>query len=178
MALSHNQRRIALGLALAATLVATVWANQQEDAGDANARASRPASGQAPREVRLARTPEAPVDALQLDKLQRAVELGDVDDVFASKSWAPPPKVAPAPQLPPPPPPPPAPPPLPFTYLGKLLDDGETTVFLSFQDRNLAVKTGDVIDSLYRVDEIRPQALTVTYLPMDAKQTLYLGDRT
>lgn len=73
-------------------------------------------------------------------------------------------------------PPPPAAPPLPFTYLGKLVEEGVLTVFLTRQDRNYVIKAGDVIDGTYRVDTINPSTLTLTYLPLDIKQSMSLGD--
>ncbi len=102
---------------------------------------------------------------------------------FGSKNWkpAPPPKkvvkarpVAAAPVVVATPPPPSAPP-LPFVYLGKMVDGANTTVFLSSQQRNLAVKAGDTIDNVYRVDRIADNNMTLTYLPLNAQQQLYLG---
>jgi hypothetical protein len=72
-------------------------------------------------------------------------------------------------------PPPPQAPPLPFAYLGKLAEGDSTTVFLSFGDRNLVVRTGDVIDNNYRVDEVTDAAVVLTYLPLTVKQTLPIG---
>ncbi len=104
-------------------------------------------------------------------------------NAFGSKNWkpTPPPKkvikappVVAAPVVAPPPPPPSAPP-LPFVYLGKMVDGANTTVFLSSQQRNLAVKAGDTIDNVYRVEGIAGDSMTLTYLPLNAQQQLYLG---
>ncbi|HEU5284819.1 MAG TPA: hypothetical protein VFU53_13455, partial [Burkholderiales bacterium] len=76
---------------------------------------------------------------------------------------------APPPTAAPPPPPPP------FTYLGRLAEGGQTTVFLAQGDRNLVVRVGDVIDSTYKVEEIGPTLLVLTYLPQNLKQTLSIG---
>ncbi len=73
------------------------------------------------------------------------------------------------------PPPPPQAPPLPFAYLGKLAEGDNTTVFLSMGDRNLVVRTGDVIDNNYRVEEVTDAAVVLTYLPLTMKQTLPIG---
>lgn len=175
MAMSQSKRRAALGLALAATLVAVVWASEQEavEAEPAAQPLTRPAVRPA---VQAAQS--EPADVITLARLQRDIAPQSMRDLFASQSWyvpPPPPKyVAPPP---PPPAPPPAPPPLPFVYLGKILDDGEITVFVAFNGRNIAVKANEVIESTYRVDAIDPRSMVLTYLPLDMKQTLSLGER-
>jgi hypothetical protein len=42
-------------------------------------------------------------------------------------------------------------------------------------ERILVVKTLDTIDNQYRVDEIRPPMMTVTYLPLQRKQMVAIG---
>ena len=73
-------------------------------------------------------------------------------------------------------PPPPQAPPLPFAYLGKLFDAGTTVIFLAKGDRNYVVRSGDTIDGTYRVDEIGERAMMLTYLPLDSKQSLGVGE--
>jgi hypothetical protein len=72
-------------------------------------------------------------------------------------------------------PPPPAPPPLPFKYLGKLIEDGGTQVFLEQGGRGLTAKTGEVIGGIYRVGEITATQMTLVYLPLDMEQQLAIG---
>jgi hypothetical protein len=96
---------------------------------------------------------------------------GSIDDAFATLDWSPPP------------PPPPKPiaqpkamaPPLPYAVIGKKLEDGAWQVFLRREERILVVKTLDTIDDAYRVDEIRPPVMTLTYLPLQQRQTLSIG---
>lgn len=88
----------------------------------------------------------------------------------------------------PPPPPersagairPPAPeaPPLPYSYMGKLIEDGIHSVFLLREghDKPYIVKTGDWLDGKYRVDAISPQLVEFTYLPLGQKQRLQTGE--
>ena len=92
---------------------------------------------------------------------------GEVIDPFRNKSWF----VAP----PPPPPAEPTAPPLPFQFLGKLREDGETRVFLSHQGKNLIAKVGDVINGTYSVEEIAGGQMTFLYLPLNKKQALSIG---
>jgi hypothetical protein len=67
------------------------------------------------------------------------------------------------------------PPPLPFTYMGKMLEDGETVVFLTRGDRNYLARKGATLDGQYRVDAIGPRTMVLTYLPAKAKQSLAIG---
>lgn len=178
MALSPRTRRIALGAALAATLGAAAWVDRQEEA--AGAALEQPAPRIAARPA-VQPTLSAPTEVITLARLKRDLAPQAMRDLFASHTWyvpPPPPKyVAPPPPPPAVPAPPPAPPPLPFVYLGKLLDDGEITVFVAFNGRNIAVKANEVIESTYRVDAIDPRSMVLTYLPLDMKQTLSLGER-
>lgn len=113
----------------------------------------------------------------------RETLIGDSDDrfnqgqgdggVFARQDWTPPPPPAPAP--PPPPPPPPTAPPLPFTFIGKSLQDGAWEIYLARGDRTYLVRENTVIDGTYRVDAVRPPMLTLTYLPLNQVQQLNIG---
>lgn len=94
-------------------------------------------------------------------------------DLFARQDWTPPPP-PPANEAPPPPPPPSAPP-LPFTYVGKSLQDGVWEIYLARGDRTYLVRDGMTLDGTYRVDAIRPPMLTLTYLPLDQVQQLNIG---
>lgn len=98
------------------------------------------------------------------------------NSLFARHDWTPPPpppsnEPAPAP----PPPPPPSAPPLPFTYLGKSLQDGVWEIYLARGERTYLVRDGATIDGTYRVDAIRPPVLNLTYLPLEQSQQLNIG---
>ena len=119
------------------------------------------------------RTRIALADELDVATLRREPEDKEAGNLFASKSWyvAPPPQppaaVAPAP--------PPSAPPLPFTYLGRLDDPAKPVFFLVAGDRVLFVSKGDVIENTYRVEGITGSALTLTYLPLNIRQSLDVG---
>ena len=66
-------------------------------------------------------------------------------------------------------------PPLPFTYAGKLEDNGQFTVFLSMGDKNYSVKTGDVVGE-WKVRSIAPPQMILSYLPLRAEVPLMIGD--
>jgi hypothetical protein len=70
----------------------------------------------------------------------------------------------------------PSAPPLPFTYIGKKLEQGVWEVFLNLGDKTLVASAGSTIENLYRVDEIIPPHLTMTYLPLGVSQSLSIGE--
>lgn len=173
MALNQRQRWLVLGGVLALTLTAVVWLEEEEPADAGVVAAAKPERGAAP-----ARTPEQArgqaagrqAETLALEALKRQPPEEKPADAFSARSWyvpPPPPKALP--------PPPPAPPPMPFTYMGRMVEEGKTTVFLTRQDRSYAIKVGDTIDATYRVDAIEVSGVTFTYLPLNMQQTLATG---
>jgi len=61
---------------------------------------------------------------------------------------------------------------LPFTYLGKVVDGGKTSIFVARGDENYSLEPGQTIGGTYRVDRITDSDVTFTYLPMKTRQTL------
>lgn len=162
--MTPRRRWLILGSLMTATLVAAVWVSEHEAEQAVVVSAAKP-RGKA---VQADNEPRQ----IALDKLQRvpAAEDEAVSDLFSTKSWyVPPPPPKPLP------PPPPAPPPLPFAYLGKLVEDGKTTVFLTRQNRNYAIQQGDTIDGTYRADTVDASRVVFTYLPLNMQQTLIIG---
>jgi len=97
----------------------------------------------------------------------QAADQANAASLFNSQTWTPPP--------PPPkplPPPPPTAPPLPFTYLGKKIEDGVWEVYLARDEATYIVREQNVIEGIYRVDAIKPPTLSLTYLPLNQAQTL------
>ncbi|MGQ5524492.1 hypothetical protein ACUHMQ_14705 [Chitinimonas sp. PSY-7] len=66
-------------------------------------------------------------------------------------------------------------PPLPFQFIGKQFDGQSWEVYLESADQTLVVHIGDTLLGAYWVDEIKPTLLTLTFLPLEAKQTLAIG---
>lgn len=95
--------------------------------------------------------------------------------LFGSKVWNPPPASIPISTLPPPPP---SAPPLAFTFLGRMVDRGEVTIFLSKGGRQYTIKVNDVLDDTYRVDKITATDAVLTYLPLNTQQTLAFNSTT
>ena len=170
---------------LAATLGAMLWVDSRgkdADQGVVAVAKQRPFA-RAPAPAGLDAAPSAAANAhgLDLTRLQRSGSLEPGNDPFAERR----PKrvVTERIERPPSAPvgvvsvpaPPPSAPPVPYTFIGRLSEDESTTVFLAAGDRNLVVKPGDVIDSNYRVDAVTDTAVSLTYLPLNVKQTLSTG---
>jgi len=114
-----------------------------------------------------------PAMILALKTRAKSEEQKDIN-VFPQRDWTPPPP-PPPPAPPPPPPAPPQAPPLPFSFLGKIIEGKQWTVFLSQQDRTHAVVVGDVIGHEYKVESIVPPLITLSYLPLKQTQSLSIG---
>lgn len=173
-----QKRQVVLALALAATLGATWWASRVPEPTPAMAprvpAAVPVAANGGPAASGLARgdTVQAP-PPLTTAQFTR-VSLAEQASPRAALAWGPPP-APPPPVLPKgyKPPPPPAPP-LPFKSIGKLEDGANTIAFLLGTDRTYVVRAGDTIDNSYRVEEVTPQRVVLTFLPLKARQELSL----
>jgi len=121
---------------------------------------------------------------LDVEKLHRAKRAEPIVDVFAQKIVAAPlPAVLRAPAPPPPdepaaaapPAPPPAPPALPFRFVARFVENGATRLLLANREKEHNVAGGETLEGTYRVDSVSDEAVTFTYLPMKAVQTLSLA---
>jgi hypothetical protein len=170
--LSEKLKYGSLGALLVLALIAAAVPDEQRDDEGMARAVSRP---QAPAAV-AADAAQPP--RIALDRLRREAPAGPARDLFTSKSWyiAPPPpppvEIAPAP-----PPPPPSAPPLPFSYMGRLLEDASQhpVYFLVKGDKLYTVAEGELIDGTYRLDGIDSGQLALTYLPLNIRQFLPLG---
>jgi hypothetical protein len=120
--------------------------------------------------ARAAAAPAASADAApELDpaRLQRPRTEQAIADLFA----APP---AQAPEAGPAAPRPSAPP-LPFQFVARIVDGGNTTVYVTLGEDSYSVKPGLLIDRNYRVEKVTESAVTFTYLPMGTRQVLSLN---
>jgi hypothetical protein len=122
---------------------------------------------------------------IDLERLRRVIPVASAREdgaAFDARSWFVPP---PPPRRAPPPPPSPSPspqldaaptpPPLPFTYLGRYEDAPTRLVMLIKGERIHTVSQGDVIEGTHRVDRIADNHVELTYLPLDARQSLSIG---
>jgi len=166
MTLTVKQRRWLLGTALALT-VAAVAATEGKDEPD-NA-VVQPGTMKAHHLQQRRELDSESAGNVMLAKLDRQPLPEDAKDMFAGKSWY----VAPPPAKPAPP----SAPPMPYVYIGKLAEQGEKVIILlTRQNRSYTAREGDVLDNTYHVDEIRAPVMTLTYLPLNIKQTIQIGE--
>ncbi len=168
MNISKKNRSWILGSALLLTVAATAAVNSQDDSDTGSVQPAVSKARNHQHHERLASS-EPPTDIL-VEKLTRKPLPEKVKDMFPAQSWyVPPPQTRVVAR--------PSAPPLFFHYIGKMLEEGEhTAVFLEKQSRIFIVREGDAIDSNYRVDAITPPVMTLTYLPLDEKQTVQIGE--
>jgi len=166
-------KRLALLLTLLAGAAGLVlFGGAPPDKGDVVQATARTAAARASVSARPTATDDDPASTMILAIRPRGASSASAD-AFAPRNWNPPPP--PPPPASTAPPPKPSAPPLPFTLLGKKLEDGAWQVFLGLQDRTYVVKSQDVIDNTYRVESIAPPSLVMTYLPLNERQTLAIG---
>lgn len=158
-------RKRLLGISLALTVVATLAISrepQQPTLAEAVTKAA-PAAGTQGLSAKS-------TGQLQLAELKRPpMEVSEANP-FAPKSW----------YTPPPPPTArddkPVVPPLPFSYKGKLGEDGDRQIFyLAKGEESFVVAVGDAFANTYKLESARDGALVIKYLPLGATQTLRYG---
>lgn len=66
---------------------------------------------------------------------------------------------------------------LPFVYIGKVIEEGKPTVFVSLLQKNYFLKGGEVIDGAYRVDKVESGQVVFTYLPLGIEQVMIIGGK-
>ena len=99
--------------------------------------------------------------------LRERAPLGDArGDPFGARAWQPPAvEIAGRPAAP-------VVPPMPYRFAGKLMQDGRLQVYLSRDDSAIAVKEGDTLDGIYRVESIGETRITLVYLPLKHKESI------
>lgn len=183
---AEKKRKTIIGIALVATLIAVVMVEDEEEIVIDPAlpveskKTTRSSSGRAI-------TQEARNDYLDVEKLGQRKFDPQAGELFASTSWAPKrPPVTPQQQQAimeqqraqvKAPPPAPTPPPLQFKYIGKAIEGHKIWVFLTQNDENYIARIGEKVDEQYRLDTINDESVTLTYLPLNAKQTLPINDK-
>ncbi len=192
-------RKIVLGVAAAATLLAAWFAPDQDGGvvGPAAATTREPAVARsadgagstsptvAPT-VASAATAANGAPATQWLDLQIHPRVADdeLGNLFAKQSWQPeaPKKVLPPPVAEAPPArsgaaaQPGGAPPLPFQFLGRFVEDGKSAYFLQADGRNVVARPGEKIDDNYLLEGAAHGALQFIYLPLNERQSLAVGD--
>jgi hypothetical protein len=171
-------RHLLLSLALVATVAASFIDLPGDDVPEPTVRSSRSNAAD--------RTPAPPAGATAVSpapaapafaaSAARPVFAAAVADLFRVHSWQPPPAPAPAPaRVAAATPAVTAAPPLPFRYIGKLVQDGGVTAFVSLGTVTHVLRPGDLVAG-YRVASISAAGMELVYLRLDEKQHLSFGN--
>ena len=167
--MTEKQRRSLLYLALAGVAAWSGWLAINEPVSDADTDlvevAEPVARAQPPAAVAVA--PAKPQEAAPRLALARA-------NLFPEQTWF----IAPPPPPPPPyvPPPPPQAPALPFSYMGRWQEAGQTTYYLARGTLPISVHAGQVLDGVWRLEPVTGGMLNFTYLPLNQTRSLRTGD--
>jgi hypothetical protein len=178
-------RKAVIGVAAAATLLAIYFAPEDEGgvvgpaAATTRERPTSPATLATPT-VAAGLNAIAQESGPDLKIHPRSAADDDLGNVFAKQSWQPEtpkkimlaqaePAAAKAAAAP-------GAPPLPFQFLGRFVDEGKAAYFLQAEGRNVVARVGEKVDEHYMLDSASGDALNFTYLPLNQKQSLVVGD--
>ncbi|MQA21439.1 hypothetical protein [Rugamonas rivuli] len=186
-------RKIVIGAAAVATLIAAWFAPDQDggvvgpaaattrEAGPAPATPAAPVAAPVTIAAASASASTASADGIDLQIHPRVAD-DEMGNIFAKQSWAPeaPKKVmqeqAQAQQVAQQASAPPGPPALPFQFLGRFTDEGQTAYFLQIDGQNVVARPGEKVNDSYLLDSVSGNAMNFVYLPLNQKQTLVVGD--
>ncbi|SET12630.1 hypothetical protein SAMN05216326_11293 [Nitrosomonas marina] len=188
---AEKKRKTIIGLALAATLIAVVLVEDEEEMTVDTAQPVAPKPMKRSTSERVD-APAVQNDYLNIGQLGQRKFDPQAGELFASTSWAPKrPPISPQQQAinaqkraeaearakAKATPPAPTPPPLQFKYIGKAIEGNKTWVFLAQDDENFIARIGEKVDEKYRLDTVNDESVTLTYLPLNVKQTLSINDQ-
>lgn len=151
-----------LWLALLLTVAAALWPVAQNDPREDTAGRPSAARNQASSTFNAGLPPQ--LGALTASDPAREAQIGDL---FARHSWTAL-AVSAAPETP-------TAPALPFTYGGRYTEGDKIFVFLNEGAKMHTVRQGDTVNATYRVENIAPGTITLTYLPLGLQQILQTG---
>ncbi len=192
---AEKKRKLLLGAALVATLIAVVMVEDEEDAVQPVQSVVSDQSSSRNRNVRSNDAKRS--DYLAIDQLGTRKFSAQTSELFRSTTWLvqrPKEKKRPNPfaqarakaqakaqadllkkqaqqkinETPPP---------LDFKYLGKVVEGNKTKVFLAQADEYHVVRLGGRVNKKYRVDGVSNEAVTLTYIPLGARQKLMINEK-
>jgi hypothetical protein len=164
--LKKNMRAALAVSALGVTLLATVVSGREKPAADLVVEPSVRTASQ----LASQGAPSVSADDLDLDRLRRGQHAAPIADLFgadapqqhaalSSNAGAGAPDAVRAE------------PALPFQYLGRVIDEGGLSVFLTRDNEPYSVREGQTIEQ-YRVDKVGDAAIDFTHLPSGARKVL------
>ena len=144
-------------------------ANEGADVG-ASANLKRPMTSAAIAQSSQAGTTNFSGNSITMNSLKRESLQTKPYNLFKVHSWV---VIPPVKKVKPEPPPPPVAPPVPFIYMGKLENTPKNTqIFLVANGKLYTLRAGEKIDQQWRLDAEEPNALRLTYLPLNLPQML------
>lgn len=168
----NKRRRSVLYLALAGVAAWSAWLAVNEPASDADADlvgVAEPAT----REPLPAGLDSAVVAATKPQEAASRLALARAN-LFPEQTWfVAPPAPPPPPDVPPPPPQAPA---LPYSYMARWQEAGQTTYYLARGALPVSVRAGQVLDGAWRLESVTGGQLNFIYLPLDQTRSLRTGD--
>lgn len=173
--MTDKKRRAILFAALAGVAAWSGWlaVHEQRDdaAGDRTGVAEPVAHARPPAPAAATLVPGAVQTKSQEAEPRLALSRANL---FPEQTWyVPPPPPPPPPYVPPPPPQAPA---LPFSYMGRWQDAGQTTYYLVRGTLPVSVHAGQVLDGVWRLEPVTGGMLNFTYLPLNQTRSLRTGD--
>ncbi len=173
--MTEKQRRSVLFLALAGVAAWSVWLAGNEPADDAEAGLAEVAEpvARADKSAAVAMHPAPVTASAKTQEAQPRLALAHAN-LFPEQTWfIPPPPPPPPPYVPPPPPQAPA---LPFSYMGRWQEADQTTYYLARGTFPVSVRSGQVLDGVWRLEPVANGILNFTYLPLNQTRSLRTGD--
>jgi hypothetical protein len=169
--MNDKQRRAVLFIALAGAVSWSAWLAFNEPASEVEsevAEVAEPAT-RTPASIRNVAVATQPTAQEATPRLALARA-----NLFPEQTWyvAPPPPPPPA-YVPPPPPQAPA---LPFSYMGRWQEAGQTTWYLARGALPVSVRAGQVLDGVWRLETASGSLLNFTYLPLNQTRSLRTGE--
>lgn len=173
--MSPAKSRLILGGGLLLTVLAAWFAPPVDDNGlvlSERAQNTRPVNvGMAASHA----TSASSLDVLSIHPRTMDAETDVAGSLFASSQWAATTKPVVVNKEAELPPLPPQAPPLPFRFLGRYKDAGQSVIFLQYNDQSLVVRQGDTLGEQYKVEQLDGATLSLRYLPLNQMQSLDLG---
>ena len=164
-----QRKQVMLWATLAITLAATVWTAMQDDHAETPALQSRRPLPPG-RHAMAATTSSAEPLSISKEQLLRkhleppTINLFDTEPAASTQSAE---QAAPPPQQ--------EMPELPYTYAGKLEENGHTLIFLLKGGHQYVVKEGDRLGK-WILQQIEPTMLVFTYRPMNTQVSIKIGE--
>lgn len=167
-------RKYWLWVALTLTFSATVWVSMADE-GEADpvvvSSAPTPKKNLAMvQPVQRSTSSAVGVDGFSIERLQRPRIEQEPGDLFPPENAAqgdaqaeesPPPVTAP---------------PLPYTYAGRLMEDGRLIVFLLRGTRHYSIQVGEIVDNVWQLVSVSPQQIVFNHTPTRLEVVMPIGE--